>query len=85
MDIKILGPGCQRCKQLYEQAEKAVRELGISATLSKVEKFNEIMAFKVFMTPALVIDGEVKAAGRIPSAAEIATWITTAAMNEEGR
>ncbi len=83
MDIKILGTGCPKCRQLYEQAQKAVQELGIPATLTKVEKLNEIMAFKVFMTPALVIDGEVKSAGRVPSAAEITTWITTAAMNQD--
>ncbi len=83
MDIKILGTGCPKCRPLYEQAQKAVQELGIPATLTKVEKLNEIMAFKVFMTPALVIDGEVKSAGRVPSAAEITTWITTAAMNQD--
>jgi small redox-active disulfide protein 2 len=83
VDIKILGTGCPKCKQLYEQTEKAVQGLGIPATLTKVEKLNEIMAFKVFMTPALVIDGEVKVAGRVPSSAELTTWITTAAMNQE--
>ncbi len=85
MDIKVLGTGCQKCKQLYEQAEKAVQELGIPATLTKVEKLNEIMAFKVLMTPALVIDGEVKVAGRLPNEAELTTWLTTAAEKQESR
>ncbi len=85
MEIKVLGMGCPKCKQLYDQAEKAVQELGIAATLTKVEKLTEIMAFKVLMTPALVIDGQVKVAGRLPSSAELTSWITTAAMNQEAR
>ncbi len=83
MDIKVLGVGCAKCKQLYEETEKAIRELGISATLSKVEKLNEIMTYRVLMTPALVIDGEVKAAGRLPNHAELTSWLTTAAMRQE--
>jgi len=83
MDIKVLGPGCANCKRLYGEAEKALRQLGMTATITKVEKFDEIMAYKVMMTPALVINGQVKAAGRIPNAAEITTWLATAAMEEE--
>ena len=83
MDIKVLGPGCANCKRLYGEAEKALRQLGMTATITKVEKFDEIMAYKVMMTPALVINGQVKAAGRIPNAAEITTWLATAAMAEE--
>lgn len=82
MDIKILGPGCQNCKRLYEETAKAVVQLGMPATISKVERFEEFAAYKVLMTPALVINGQVKAAGRIPSAGEITTWLATAAMEE---
>jgi len=82
MDVKVLGPGCVNCKRLYAEAEKALEQLGMPATLTKVEKFEEIKAYKVLMTPALVINGEVKAAGRIPSVAEITTWLATAAMKE---
>jgi small redox-active disulfide protein 2 len=82
MDIKILGPGCANCKRLHGEAEKAVAQLGMTVTVSKVEKFEEIRSYQVLMTPALVINGEVKAAGRIPPAAEIMTWLTTAAMRE---
>jgi small redox-active disulfide protein 2 len=82
MDVKVLGPGCANCKRLYAEAEKALEHLGMPATLTKVEKFEEIKAYKVLMTPALVINGEVKAAGRIPSVAEITTWLATAAMKE---
>ena len=82
MDIKVLGPGCANCKRLYSEAEKAVRQLGMPATITKVERFEEITAYGVLMTPGLVVNGEVKAAGRIPGAAEIMTWLTTAAMKE---
>ncbi len=82
MDIRVLGTGCAKCKTLYEATEKAVQQLGCAATLTKVEKIADIMSYRVMMTPALVIDGEVKAAGRIPTEAELTTWITTAAMKE---
>ncbi len=82
MDVKVLGPGCMKCKKLYEEADKAIKQLGIAATLTKVEQINEIMTYKVLMTPALVINGEVKVAGRVPSAAELTSWLTTAAMAE---
>ena len=79
MDVKVLGTGCAKCKKLYEQAEKAVTNSGQPASLSKVEKLEDIMSYGVMMTPALVIDGEVKSTGRIPDAGEIVSWITTAA------
>jgi small redox-active disulfide protein 2 len=87
MDIKVLGPGCANCKRLYEETARAVLQLGVPATISKVEKHEEIAAFGVFMTPALVINEQVKSAGRIPNAAEITSWLATAAMAEqpEGR
>ncbi len=79
MNVKVLGTGCTRCKQLYAEAQKAVNEAGVAATLEKVEKIDDIMKFGVMMTPALVIEGEVKCAGRIPPAREIVAWLTTAA------
>jgi small redox-active disulfide protein 2 len=82
MDVKVLGPGCAKCKTLYEETDKVIRQLGLAATLTKVEKISEIAAFKVLMTPALVIDGQVKAAGRLPTAAEITAWLTTAATGK---
>jgi small redox-active disulfide protein 2 len=80
MKIKVLGAGCSRCKQLYAEAEKAVAASGVAAELEKVEKIDEILKYNVMMTPALVIDEQVKASGRIPKTAEIVSWITTAAM-----
>lgn len=82
MNVKILGTGCARCKKLYAETEKAVAASGVQATLTKVEKMDEIMKYGVMMTPALVIDEEVKASGRIPPVAEIASWLTTAAIKE---
>jgi small redox-active disulfide protein 2 len=79
MKIKVLGTGCPKCKKLYAEAEKAISSSGISVGLEKVEKIDEIMKFGVMMTPALVIDEEVKASGRIPSTSEIVSWIMTAA------
>jgi small redox-active disulfide protein 2 len=83
MDIKVLGPGCANCKRLYGEAGKALKQLGMTATITKVEDFKDIMAYRIMSTPALVINGEVKAAGRIPSVPEITTWLTTAAMAEQ--
>jgi len=83
MDIKVLGPGCGNCQRLYAEAVKALQQLGMTATITKVEKFEEIRAYRIMATPGLVINGQVKAAGRIPNASEITTWLATAAMDEE--
>jgi small redox-active disulfide protein 2 len=82
IDIKILGPGCANCKRLYSEAERAIAQLAASATLTKVEGIKDIMAYKILATPALVVNGEVKSAGRIPNAAEIVTWLATAATKQ---
>ena len=65
MKIQVLGTGCAKCKQLTANAEKAVAELGIVVPVEKVEDIREIMKFKVMSTPALVVDGEVKSAGKV--------------------
>ncbi len=75
MEIKILGGGCPKCKRLERLAREAVGELGIEATFTKVKEIDEIMAYDVMSTPALVINEEVKSSGRIPRQAEIAGWI----------
>lgn len=79
MKIKVLGTGCMKCKKLYAEAEKAIAASGVPVELEKIEKIDEIVKYAVMMTPALVVDEEVKASGRIPPAAEIVGWITTAA------
>lgn len=83
IEIKVLGPGCGNCKRLYEETRKAVAQFGAPATISKVEDFREIMTYRILATPGLVINGEIKSAGRIPQAAEIVGWLATAAMKAE--
>jgi small redox-active disulfide protein 2 len=79
MDVKVLGTGCAKCQKLFAEAEKAVAASGVRASLCKVEKIDDIMKFGVMMTPALVVDGEVKCSGRIPPVPEIVAWLTAAA------
>ncbi len=69
--IEILGTGCPKCKKLAQNAEAAVEALGIEYEIEKVTDINEIMKFGVMMTPALVVDGEVKLVGKVPSPDEI--------------
>jgi small redox-active disulfide protein 2 len=69
--ILILGTGCPKCKQLAANAEAAARELGIEYEIYKVMDINEIMKFGIMMTPALALDGEVKAVGKVLSPNEI--------------
>ncbi len=70
--IEILGTGCPKCKKLAEHAESAARELGIEYELIKITDINEIISYGVMMTPALVIDGEVKSLGKVLPVDEIA-------------
>ena len=69
--IQILGTGCPKCKKLTENAETAANELGIEYQLEKVTDINKIMSFGVMITPALVVDGEVKSAGKVLTVEEI--------------
>lgn len=69
--IQILGTGCPKCKKLAENAEAAAQALGLQCDIEKVTDINEIMKFGVMMTPALVIDGQVKTVGKVPSPQEI--------------
>ncbi|MDF1814743.1 MAG: thioredoxin family protein [Verrucomicrobiales bacterium] len=71
MEIQILGTGCPKCKKLAEAAEAAAKELKLDYQLNKVTDINEIMAFGVMLTPALAVDGDVKVAGKVPSAEEL--------------
>lgn len=75
MKIQILGTGCSKCKMLTANAEKAVKELGLPVEIEKVTEIQEIMKFRILMTPGLVIDGKVKSSGRLPSSEEIKTML----------
>ena len=78
MLIQVLGTGCGKCKALHEVVKKAVQETGIDAQVEKVEDIQKIMAFEILMTPGLVIDGQVKTAGRLPNLEEVKNMILAA-------
>ena len=75
MKIEILGTGCPKCKKLNELVEEAINEIGVSAEVIKVTDINKIIDYGVMVTPALVIDGDVKVAGKIPEKEGIKRWI----------
>lgn len=76
MEIKVLGPGCPKCKTLEKSVFNALAELDLAADVSKVEDIVEIMNYGVMATPALVINGKVVMKGRVPSVEEIKSLIT---------
>ncbi|MGR6836483.1 thioredoxin family protein [Syntrophomonas erecta] len=78
MKIEVLGTGCAKCKQLEKDVYDALAELDIAAEVSKVGDIKKIMDYKVMITPALVIDGEVKIAGRLPRKVELQKYLKEA-------
>ncbi|MBU2637008.1 MAG: TM0996/MTH895 family glutaredoxin-like protein [Bacteroidetes bacterium] len=75
--IQILGPGCPKCKKLTELTEQAAKSLNLQYELEKVTDIKEIISYGVMMTPALVVNGEVKVSGKVPSVEEIKQIIST--------
>jgi len=75
MKIEILGTGCARCHKLGELARETAEAEGVQADVSKVEDIKKIMAYGVMTTPALVVDGKVKVAGKIPTEEQIKGWL----------
>jgi len=75
MEIKVLGPGCAKCKQTEEIVRQVVAEEGIDANIEKVTDVMKIAGYGVFGTPAVIIDGEVKSVGKIPKKEDIKAWI----------
>ncbi len=75
MKIQILGTGCPKCKQLEANAREAIAKKGVSAEIEKVTNIDDIMAMGVMMTPALVIDGEVRSVGKVLSPDQIAAQL----------
>ena len=73
--IQILGTGCPKCTQLAENAKTAAADLGIEYELEKITDINEIMGFGVMMTPGIVVDGEVKASGKMVGVEKIKAWL----------
>lgn len=75
MEIKVLGPGCAKCKQAEEVVRQAVAESGMEAKVEKVHDMLEIAAFGVMSTPAVVVDGQVKSVGKVPDKREVLAWM----------
>lgn len=75
MRIKILGSGCAKCNRLEQLTREAVAELGIAATFEHVKEMDQIMAYPIMTTPALVIDEQVKVSGRVPRKEELLGWL----------
>jgi small redox-active disulfide protein 2 len=75
MDIKVLGMGCARCRDLEQRVRKALTETGLTSDVEKVEDIQKIMTYRVMATPGLVINGKVKSAGRLPSVEDIKSWM----------
>lgn len=73
--LQVLGTGCLKCQKLAERTEEAAKSLGIQYQIEKVEDIKQIIAFGVMMTPALVVNGEVKVSGRVPNIEEIIKFI----------
>ncbi|RJP86586.1 MAG: thioredoxin family protein [Desulfobacteraceae bacterium] len=75
MEIKVLGPGCPKCKQTETIVREAVAESGVAANVEKVTDIMEIAGYGVFGTPAVVIDGKVKSVGKIPVKKDVIQWL----------
>jgi small redox-active disulfide protein 2 len=76
MEIKVLGPGCMKCKNMEKVVRETVEKSGVNASITKVEDIMEIMNYGVMTTPALVVDGKVVIKGRVPSSDEVLKVIT---------
>ena len=81
MNIKILGTGCAKCKQLEKTTREVLLEPGITATVEDVKDINMIMEYPLLATPGLAIDEKLVSSGRVPNKAEVTTYITTALTN----
>lgn len=76
MIIQVMGPGCAKCNKVAENAATAADELGVEYEIVKISDFNEMMKFGVMMTPALAVDGDVKAIGKVPTVDEIKAMLS---------
>lgn len=78
LTIKVLGSGCANCKRVEQVAQKVITDMGIEANIIKVTDYKDIMAYNILSTPGLVINEKLVSAGRIPSSAEVTTWLVNA-------
>ena len=82
LTIKVLGPGCDNCKKVESITRKVITDMAIEAEVIKVTDYTDIMKYKILSTPGLVINEKVVCAGRVPSPAEVTTYLTNALMAE---
>ncbi len=75
MEIKVLGPGCAKCSEAETVMAAAIAEAGVIATIEKISDFQQIARYGVFSTPAVVIDGQIKCVGKVPSTKEALVWL----------
>lgn len=75
MDVKVLGPGCPKCHEAEKIVREALAESGVAANVTKVSDFQEMAALGVFATPAVVIDGQVKMSGKVPTKNDVLAWL----------
>jgi small redox-active disulfide protein 2 len=75
MEIKVLGPGCPKCQQTEKIVKEAMAEAGVTANVEKVVDMMKIAGYGVFLTPAVVVDGQVKSVGKIPKKEDVLTWL----------
>ena len=78
LTIKVLGSGCANCKRVEQIARKVVAEMAIEAEITKVTDYSDIMAYNILSTPGLVVNEKVVSTGRIPTPAEVTTWLVNA-------
>lgn len=82
--IEVFGPGCQRCQATKQAVRQALAALGVEATVTEVSDPREMARNRVLFTPAVRVNGELKCTGRVPSVAELTTWLATSAQAAEG-
>lgn len=82
LTIKVLGPGCANCKKVDEIAHRAVANFGLEAQFEKITDYGEMTKYQILSTPGLVINEKLVCSGRIPSLAEVTTWVADAAAQE---
>lgn len=80
LSIKVLGPGCPNCKKVEAIAKQAVQMMGLEAEITKVTDYGKIMEYNILSTPGLVINEKVVCSGRIPTPAEVSTWLANASL-----
>jgi small redox-active disulfide protein 2 len=75
MQIKVLGPGCARCEEVYKRTIEVLQEMNLACEVEKVKDIKQIMEYRILATPGLIVNGKVKCAGKIPAKSQIKKWV----------